>query len=264
VDDRVLLIDLRLRGSHGLGADERARPQEFAVTIECPTDAARAAASDAIDDALDYRRLREIAAEVIGGPPRHLLETLADEMATRILAEIAPSWVRVRVTKLAPPGLEGAAAVEVRRESETGGVPIAVELHVPDFAPVRDFYGRLGFRVVRDEPGPDGYLVLRHEQTAIAFWPGSDAERTHHYFSRNPAGTPRGHSVEIIVHTSDLDAMYERAKALDAVVEPLRMRKWGARDFRISDPFGYYIRITEEQPGRRRAQRSENRPIAPE
>jgi len=264
VDDRVLLIDLRLRGSHGLGADERARPQEFAVTIECPTDAARAAASDAIDDALDYRRLRRIAAEVIGGPPRQLLETLADEMARRILAEVAPSWVRVRVTKLAPPGFEGAAAVEVRRTGESGGIPVAVELHVPDFAPVRHFYGRLGFSIVRDEPGPDGYLVLRHEQTAIAFWPGSDAERTHHYFSRNPAGTPRGHSVEIIVHTSELDAMYERAKALDAVVEPLRMRKWGARDFRISDPFGYYIRITDEWPGRRRAQRSENRPIAPE
>jgi len=29
------------------------------------------------------------------------------------------------------------------------------------------------------------------------------------------------------------------------VVEPLRMRPWGARDFRIADPFGYYLRITE-------------------
>jgi dihydroneopterin aldolase len=251
VDDRVLLIDLRLRGSHGLGADERARSQEFAVTIECPTDAARAAASDAIDDALDYRRLREIVVEVIGGPPRHLLETLADEIASRILAEVAPSWVRVRVTKLAPPGFEGAAAVEVRRARESGGIPVAVELHVPDFAPVRDFYGRLGFSVVRDEPGPDGYLVLRHEQTAIAFWPGSDAERAHHFFSRNPVATPRGHGVEIIVTTTELDALYERAKALDAVVEPLRTRKWGARDFRIADPFGYYIRITEERRGSR-------------
>jgi dihydroneopterin aldolase len=245
VDDRVLLIDLRMQGSHGLGADERALPQEFAVTIECATDAARAAASDAIADALDYRRLREIAAEVIGGPPRHLLEKLADEIARRILAEVAPGWVRVRVTKLAPPGFEGAAAVEVRRERESGGAPV-VELHVPDFAPVRSFYGRLGFSVVRDEPGPDGYLVLRHEQTAIAFWPGSDAERTHHFFSRNPADTPRGHGVEIIITTTELDALYERAKALDAVVEPLRTRKWGARDFRIADPFGYYIRITEE------------------
>jgi hypothetical protein len=35
------------------------------------------------------------------------------------------------------------------------------------------------------------------------------------------------------------------------VVEPLRTRKWGARDFRIADSFGYYIRITEERRGSR-------------
>jgi dihydroneopterin aldolase len=252
VDDRVILIDLRMQGRHGLGDDERARPQEFAVTIECPTDAARAAASDAVGDALDYRRLRAIAAEVIGGPSRHLLETLADQIATRILAEVAPEWIRVRVTKLAPPGFEGAAAVEVRRARERD-VPVTVELHVPDFAPVRSFYGKLGFSVVRDEPGPDGYLVLRHEQNAIAFWPGSDAVRSHPFFSRQPTGTARGHGVEIILTTSELDALYERARDLKAVVEPLRMRPWGARDFRIADPFGYYLRITEKGTGRVRA-----------
>ena len=244
MEDRVILIDLRMQGRHGVDADERARPQEFAVTIECPTDAARAAASDAIDDALDYRRLRAIANDVIGGPSRNLLETLADEIARRILAEIAPEWIRVRVTKAAPPGFGGPAAVEVRRSRE-GAVPITVELHVPDFAPVRSFYGRLGFSVVRDEPGPDGYLVLRHEQNAIAFWPGSEAVRSHPFFSRHPAGTPRGHGVEIVITTSELDALYERATDLESVVEPLRMRPWGARDFRIADPFGYYLRITE-------------------
>jgi dihydroneopterin aldolase len=247
VEDRILLIDLRMQGRHGVGADEHALPQEFAVTIECPTDAARAAATDAIGDALDYRRLRDIAAAVIGGPSRHLLETLADEIASRILAEVVPDWVRVRVAKLAPPSFEGAAAVEVRR-ARGSNVPATVELHVPDFAPVRTFYGRLGFSVVRDEPGPDGYLVLRHGQNAIAFWPGSDAVRSHHFFSRHPADTPRGHGVEVIVTTSELDAMYERAKDLDAVVEPIRTRKWGARDFRIADPFGYYLRITEGRP----------------
>jgi dihydroneopterin aldolase len=246
VDDRLILSELRLQGRHGLGDDERARPQEFAVTIECPTDAARAAGSDAIGDALDYRRLRAIAADVIGGPSRHLLETLADEIASRILAELALDWIRVRVTKLTPPAFEGPAAVEVRRAGEVK-TPVRVELHVPDFAPVRFFYGRLGFTVVRDEPGPEGYLVLRYEQNAIAFWPGSDAVRRHPFFARHPADTARGHGVEIIVTTSELDTLYERAKDLDAVVEAIRVRPWGARDFRIADPFGYYLRVTEEQ-----------------
>jgi dihydroneopterin aldolase len=249
VDDRVILIELRMQGRHGLGDDERARPQEFAVTIECPTDATRAAASDAIGDALDYRRLRAIAKDVIGGPSRHLLETVANEIASRILTDVAPDWIRVRVTKLAPPGFEGAAAVEVRRARESD-VPVTVELHVPDFARVRSFYGRLGFIVVRDEPGPDGYLVLRHERNTIAFWPGSDAVRSHPFFSLHPAGTARGHGVEIIVTTSELDALYERAKSLDAIVEPMRQRPWGVRDFRVADPFGYYLRITEKRADR--------------
>jgi dihydroneopterin aldolase len=249
VDDRLILSELRLQGRHGLGDDERGRPQEFAVTIECPTDAARAASSDAIGDALDYRRLRAIAAAVVGGPPRHMLETLANEIASRIQSEIAPEWIRVRVTKLTPPGFEGAAAVEVRRARD-GDLPVTVELHVPDFASVRSFYGKLGFNVVRDDAGPDGYLVLRHEQNAIAFWPGSDAVRRHPFFSQHPAGTARGHGVEIVVTTSELDALYDRAVHLEAVVEPLRMRKWGVRDFRIADPFGYYVRITEaRKPG---------------
>lgn len=121
MDDRILLSDLLFEGRHGLGDQERARPQRFAVTIECATDAARAAASDDIGDALDYRRLRRVAAEVIEGPSRRLLESLADEIARRILAELAPAWVRVRVTKLAPAGFEGPAAVEVRRGDPSGG-----------------------------------------------------------------------------------------------------------------------------------------------
>lgn len=115
MDDRVILTDLRFSGRHGVGDDERARPQEFAVTIECPTDARRAAAGDDIADALDYRRLRAIAKDVVEGAPRHLLETLAEAIAGRVLQEAGPSWVRVRVTKVAPAGWEGAAAIEVRR-----------------------------------------------------------------------------------------------------------------------------------------------------
>jgi hypothetical protein len=69
------------------------------------------------------------------------------------------------------------------------------------------------------------------------------------FFARHPADTPRGHGVEIIVTTSEIDALYERAKDLDAVAEALAVRAWGARDFRIADPFGYYIRVTEARDG---------------
>jgi dihydroneopterin aldolase len=244
VEARVILSGLRLRGRHGVSDAERERVQEFVVDIECPTDVDRAAARDRIEDTLDYRALRDIATAVIEGAPRHLVETLADDIARRVLRELRPSSVRVKVVKARPEGVAAAAAIEVTRTlHESPEIP-AVELHVPDFAPVRDFYGRLGFMVEREEPGEDGYLVLRHESTRLAFWPGSAMAMTHHYFGRFPQGTVRGFGVEVIVVTSALDAMYARARELHCIVLPIESRPWGRRDFRIRDPFGYYLRIT--------------------
>jgi len=54
VEDRVLLSDLRFLGRHGVTAEERSTPQEFAVEIECPTDAAHAAERDDIAATVSY------------------------------------------------------------------------------------------------------------------------------------------------------------------------------------------------------------------
>lgn len=243
MDGQVTLRGLKLRGRHGVGAAEREVPQDYLVDIECPTDVATAAASDDIADALDYTRLSAIAEAVIVGPSRRLLETLAEDIARRILDECGVPSVRVTVEKVRPAGMPGPAAISVTRSV---AAPIApVELHVPDFEPVRAFYGALGFTVEREEPGEDGYLVLRHGDARLAFWPGSAAASAHHYFGRFPAGTPRGFGVEIVVAVRDLDALHARAERAACVVREPGLRAWGLRDFRVVDPFGYYIRFTE-------------------
>lgn len=246
VEDRVVLSGLRLAGRHGVSADERAAPQDFRVDIECPIDAA--AAGDDIDATLDYRRLRDCAAAVIGGPARHLVETLAEDLAARVLAEIGCAWVEVRVTKLRPGTIEGEATVALRRPRVAAGGPIGqIELHVPAFAPVKAFYGGLGFTVVREEVGDDGdgYLVLRRGPNVLRFWPGSDAVGRHEHFGSAPASTPRGHGVEVVIAVDDLDAVYAAARGFARIVSPLQERPWGLRDFRALDPFDYYLRITE-------------------
>jgi len=244
---RVILRGLRLRGRHGVSATERETDQDFLVDIECPTDVVSAAATDDIADTLDYTRLSAIAAAVIEGPPRHLLETLADSIARRIVDETTVRSVRVTVVKVRPGGMSGPAAIEVTRTDAPAIAP--VELHVPDFEIVRRFYGALGFVVEREERGDDGYLVLRKGSARIAFWPGSPKVAGHHYFAGFPADTPRGYGVEVVVAVHDLDALYARAQIAGCVVRDLGRRPWGLRDFRIADPFGYYIRFTEATGG---------------
>ncbi|MEK7863806.1 MAG: VOC family protein [Chloroflexota bacterium] len=142
---------------------------------------------------------------------------------------------------------------------------VLVELHVPDLALAGRFYRRFGFRVAREEQARqgNGYLVLRRASSILCFWGGRPAVRDHPYFRRFRRVRKRGYAVEIVVPVRGLDRLYGTARAAGCVVEDLRDRPWGARDFRIEDPFGFYLRFTEPYdalravppaPARRRAE----------
>lgn len=139
-----------------------------------------------------------------------------------------------------------------------------VELHVPDLALAKRFYGRLGFRVARHESPIDdnGYLVLRSGEAILCFWGGTPAVRRHPYFGRFPRTAKRGYGVEIIVPVADVRRVYAVARRARCVVDDLRERPWGARDFRIEDPFGYYIRVTEKHDVLAEGPRAARRPAS--
>jgi len=139
-----------------------------------------------------------------------------------------------------------------------------VELHVPDLALAQRFYGRLGFRVARHESpvGNDGYLVLRRGEALLCFWGGTSAVRRHPYFRRFGRTAKRGYGVEIVVPVADVSRVYAAARRARCVVEELRLRPWGARDFRIEDPFGFYVRITEKHDVLAEGPRAERRKAA--
>ena len=122
-----------------------------------------------------------------------------------------------------------------------------LELHVPDFKKAKKFYGQLGFKVVWERPpsGKKGYLVVRHSDNILCFWAGNQHVWRHSYFNRFPRTTKRGYAVEIIIMSEEIGQLYRKAKRFAKVVEELQMQPWGLRDFRIEDPFGFYIRFTE-------------------
>lgn len=123
-----------------------------------------------------------------------------------------------------------------------------IELHVPDFNLAKEYYSTLGFAVLweRAPNGTKGYLVLSLNDNILCFWCGNECVYNHRYFKKFPQNTPRGYAVEIVVRVKDLRTYYDRIKPLVTVYQDLKQRPWGLEDFRLIDPFGFYLRFTEE------------------
>ncbi|HET9850804.1 MAG TPA: VOC family protein [Candidatus Saccharimonadales bacterium] len=134
------------------------------------------------------------------------------------------------------------------RDKSPANNHLQLELHVPDFGPVKDYYGKLGFKVVWERPyeADKGYLVMEMDKTIICFWPGTGHVYEQTYFKRFPKDTPRGYGVELVIMVEDVEAYYKKMKYFANVVEPLVLRPWGSQDFRTADPFGYYLRFTSK------------------
>lgn len=124
---------------------------------------------------------------------------------------------------------------------------IQIELHVPDFELVKEFYGKLGFEVVWERKPEEmkGYLVIKKNNNILCFWSGNEYVYEQPYFKRFPTKTKRGYGVEIVIMVEDVENYYRKVKSFANIVEELQKQPWGLKDFRIEDPFGFYLRFTE-------------------
>jgi uncharacterized glyoxalase superfamily protein PhnB len=63
----------------------------------------------------------------------------------------------------------------------------------------------------------------------------------------NPANRRPPLGSEIVLRVDDVDAEYERVQSAGwPVADPLVVQSWELRDFRIFDPSGQYLRVTED------------------
>ena len=85
----------------GITAQERAVPQKLSIDLEFPFDN-RAALSDSIKDAVDYDTVARTVAEVCSGREFHLIETVAEQIASRVLEKFPVPQVRILVRKISP------------------------------------------------------------------------------------------------------------------------------------------------------------------
>ena len=84
--DRIALTGLKVRGNHGVFDHEKRDGQDFTCDVTLWLDFGAAAASDDLDDTVDYGAVAQIAHDVIAGPARDLIETVAVEIAEKLLA----------------------------------------------------------------------------------------------------------------------------------------------------------------------------------
>ena len=121
---------------------------------------------------------------------------------------------------------------------------VSVELFVAEAAAYRPLMALLGLRERRVSPS---VAIYEGDATVILHEGYGDLPAGHTFAGALAAGAGRGVGAEICLEVDDIAALFEGAKRLAgfAVAEPLAMRPWGLRDFRLVTPDGYYLRVMD-------------------
>jgi dihydroneopterin aldolase len=100
--DKILISGIDCVTAIGVTKEERTIPQWLSIDIEFAIDNVRAAKADSIKDAIDYSDVAGAVSDVCGSKEFHLIETVAEKIAARLLADFPIPQVRVLVRKHSP------------------------------------------------------------------------------------------------------------------------------------------------------------------
>jgi len=101
--DRITLTGLELFGHHGVYPAEKRDGQRFVVDITVWLDLTDAVATDDLARTANYGALADLAARVVTGPSRDLIETVAGEIADEVMRGYPVHAVEVTVHKPSAP-----------------------------------------------------------------------------------------------------------------------------------------------------------------
>lgn len=119
--DIVYIRDLRVDTIIGIFDWEREVRQTVSLDLEMATDIRRAAASDDIEDTLNYKAVAKRLIAFIEASQFLLVERMAEEVATIVLNEFEVPWLRLRLSK--PGALRGSydVGLVIERSRQPGG-----------------------------------------------------------------------------------------------------------------------------------------------
>jgi dihydroneopterin aldolase len=98
--DIVFVRDLRIETVIGIYDWEREIKQTVVLDLEMASDVRKAAATERIEDALNYKAVAKRLIQFVGESNFQLVETLAERCAEIILNEFGVPWLRLSVNKI--------------------------------------------------------------------------------------------------------------------------------------------------------------------
>lgn len=120
--DKIIIRDLLLRGIIGINPDERVNEQDILLNLVIYTDIRRAAESDNIEDAANYKSITKRIIAYVEESQHLLVERLVSEIARLILSEFPVNRVQVRVEKPGALRFAQSVGIEIDRRREDFGL----------------------------------------------------------------------------------------------------------------------------------------------
>lgn len=117
--DVVFIEDLRIETVIGIYDWERKIKQVVALDLEMAFDNRKPAASDKIEDTLDYKKVAKRLIGFVEETHFELVETLAERCAQIVRDEFGVAWLRLKLSK--PAAVTGSKAVGVIIERGRAG-----------------------------------------------------------------------------------------------------------------------------------------------
>ena len=116
MSDTVSVRDLSVAAVIGVHDWEREIEQTLLVSVDMAADVRKAAASDDLADALDYSAVAATITAVVREGKFRLIETAAERVAERLLADHPVAWLRLDVRKpITAGGYTAAVTIERSR-----------------------------------------------------------------------------------------------------------------------------------------------------
>jgi len=109
--DKIFLSEIKIETTVGIWEWEKRIKQTVIIDIEMSADIKKAAATDDINDTLNYKAVAKSVRKLVEESQFQLVETMAEKISELILTEHDVDWIKVKVNK--PGAIRGSKGVGI-------------------------------------------------------------------------------------------------------------------------------------------------------